>query len=487
MSKKTDTPKIDLTKAKAALYKKDYYSFFIDGFAALYPDEEFYDNWHISYFCQLLEDEALRVKNREPKTTDYIVNIPFRACKSLLFTVAYNAWVWTWYPSAKFLAVSVSQELADELARLTRNLIQTEWYQLHFGDVFKLKSDSNSVSNFSNDKGGKRKSVGFGGQIMGSGCDFLIVDDPQTGSSVTSQAERDKTIRTYRKDIFGRVNNAKGVRFIVQQRIHEADLSGFLLANAKNSYQHICIPAILSPRLSPETLKDNYSPEGLFWASFFPKSRLDELLENMGSKDFANQLLQQASPDDGDLFKKEWFKTTISYQNFLDAVGKEPVWNFYIDTATSESEKNAATAIVVAAKIGAYTYVRDVHTMRKEFPEMVKEVMSWKDKYYTSHSKLCIEEKSSGIQLLQVLRKDERKPNLQSLKTGKLSKIERARQATVDCENGRVVLIEGDYTSGFLEQLIGFPNFKDKDMVDAFAYAVNVKVTSPLLMVKNNN
>jgi hypothetical protein len=79
---------IDKTKAEAALYKKDYYTFFIDAFAALYPDEIFYDNWHIKYCCDLLENEAVRIKNHQPKSKDYVVNLPYRACKSLLFTCA---------------------------------------------------------------------------------------------------------------------------------------------------------------------------------------------------------------------------------------------------------------------------------------------------------------------------------------------------------------------------------------------------------------
>jgi hypothetical protein len=474
------TLNIDYTKVQAELYKKDYNSFFIDGFKALYPDEPFSNNWHIKYFCDLLEEEAIRVKNNKPKFKDYVVNIPYRASKSLLFSIFYNAWVWTWFPTAKFLCVSASETLAEEFGKLALQLINTEWYQKYFGDVFKLTS--NASLNFGTDKGGKRKSAGWGGQIMGFGCQFLIVDDPQTGSSVTSDTERNKTITTYRKDVYGRVNNAFGVRFIVQQRIHQQDLSGWLLENAAEYYRSICIPAILSPILSPPELSSYYE-DGLFWKSFFPQSRLDEIKTTMGSKDFANQLLQQPTPDEGDMFKKEWFKI-ITLKSFFDAVGKEPVWNFFIDTATSESEKNAATAIVVSCKIGAYTYVRDVITMRKEFPDMVKAIMSYKDKFYTSKSRLCIEDKSSGIQLLQVLQRDLSKPNIKKLKAD-MSKIDRARASTVDCENGRVIFIEGNYIDSFTEQLVGFPNLKDKDMVDAFAYAVNEKVTSPLLMVNN--
>lgn len=476
------TLNIDYTKVNAALYKKDYNEFFIDGFKALYPASDFSNNWHINYFCDILQTEAIRVSENKPKTGDYVINIPFRASKSLLFSVFYNAWVWTWFPSATFLCVSASETLSHEFATLTLQLINTEWYQKHFSDVFKLTSTA--ALNYGNDKGGKRRSVGWGGQIMGFGCQFLIVDDPQTGSSVSSDIERSRTITTYRKDVYSRLNDMYGVRFIVQQRIHQQDLSGWILENAAEYYNSICIPAILLPNLSPPELSVNYV-DGLFWESTFPHSRLDEIKQTMGSKDFANQLLQQPTPDDGDMFKREWFKI-ISLKSFLDAVGKEPVWNFFIDTATSESEKNAATAIVVACKIGAYTYIRDVITMRKEFPDMVKAIMIYKDKYYTSKSKLCIEDKSSGIQLLQVLQRDLTKPNIKKLKAN-MSKTDRARASTVDCENGRVIFIEGNYIDSFTEQLVGFPNMKDKDMVDAFAYAVNEKVTSQLLMVNKYN
>ena len=91
-----------------------------------------------------------------------------------------------------------------------------------------------------------RRATSVGGTVTGQGGDFLIVDDPLSPQMANSATERENANEWYRTTFYSRLNQADiGVRIIIMQRVHEDDLSGFLLdrRNIDSSYKHICIPA----------------------------------------------------------------------------------------------------------------------------------------------------------------------------------------------------------------------------------------------------
>jgi hypothetical protein len=102
----------------------------------------------------------------------------------------YPAWVWgigdSW---KKFLCGTYAAKLSNEHSLKCRDLINSQWYQEIFGNVFKLRDDNNAIVKFSNNKKGYRIACSVGGGV-GMGGDQIILDDPNSIEDMDSEARR---------------------------------------------------------------------------------------------------------------------------------------------------------------------------------------------------------------------------------------------------------------------------------------------------------
>jgi predicted phage terminase large subunit-like protein len=455
-----------------ALYAKSYYDFFIAAFAALFPGEAFSDNWHIKATCDLLQEEFERMSAGLPRKQNIIVNMPYRSAKSLIFSVMFQAWAWTVRPSTKFICVSYGQDLANDLSRASRNLMATDWYQERWGDTWQFVGDAKRIELYANTHGGFRKSVGTGGQITGSGADMIILDDPQDPKLAASEVERLKTIRFYRDTLYSRLNKLEaGSRILVQQRLHEEDLTGYLLKQGSSRYRHICVPAELTEDLSPKEWAQHYV-DGLFWHDRFSWAVLGEIKDEQGSTVYANQLLQKPSPPEGGLLKKRWFQV-IPQRDFEELTRHvTPVWDFDLDTAYTAKAQNDPSAYLVSTLVDNVLYIRGAGEVRLEAPQLLRFISKLaEDNDYTSASKLYIEPKASGKTIVQLIR-DSTSLNVVEAPAPATDKVTRVSAAAPFVESLRVVLIEGAWNEAFVAQCTGFPNAPHDDMVDCFTQRI---------------
>ena len=165
-------------QVKREIYKRSYYEFFKEAVKQLEPSVNWRFSFHHEYLCNMAQLEIDRITKGIPKDKDYVINIPPRTTKSLIFTVLLPAWAWTHAPHLKFMTISYGESLAVKLGYQTKLLIKSNWYQDNWGDVFQLSSDDNQKGSYSNTEGGIRESFGMSGGITGSGADVIIIDDP---------------------------------------------------------------------------------------------------------------------------------------------------------------------------------------------------------------------------------------------------------------------------------------------------------------------
>ena len=86
-------------------------------------------------------------------------------------------------------------------------------------------------------------STSVGGSLTGEGGDVIIVDDPQNPLMANSEAEREASIAFFKNTLQTRLNDPKkGAIIIIMQRLHENDLTGYILAE-QLGYHHLCLPA----------------------------------------------------------------------------------------------------------------------------------------------------------------------------------------------------------------------------------------------------
>ncbi|MAN60445.1 MAG: hypothetical protein CMI60_00730 [Parvibaculum sp.] len=459
------TKKQMLQAMEKAICEKSFYEFFIKAFVIAEPSVPLSTNFHHKYLCDILQGEAERIIAGKEKDKDIIINIPFRSTKSLLVTVLFPAWCWAVHPKMRFITASYSAEISIEHATKSRDIINSEWYQKHWGEKYQIKKDQNLKARYENTFLGVRRATSVGGSVTGQGGDIILVDDPTSPKNAASETERDNANEWYKSTLYSRLNEpTKGVRIIIMQRVHEDDLSGYLLYNSPDKHQHICIPAELSSDLKPSHLAEHYE-DGLFWKDRFSKNILDDYKSALGSYGYAGQLQQRPTPADSGMIQKNWFK--------IDDEKVDDVVNFVIDPAYTASQKNDPSALMAYTFKDGKWQIREVQNVRLEFPDLVKHIGKFVHKNgYTSQSKIYVEPKASGKSIVQTLIR-ETGLNVKEDKPPTKDKVARVQDISATCETGRVSLLKGHWNEEFLMQCQQFPAAKHDDMVDCLVMALN--------------
>jgi len=468
LKEKTNDPIQEALEKK--LCELSFYEFFKRAWHIIEPSIPLSTNWHHKYLCDILQEECERINDNRPKTKDIVINIPFRSTKSILVTVMFPVWTWIKNPKLRFITASYSADLSIEHATRSRDIITSDWFKDRWGDVFHIKKDQNLKARYENNFMGVRRATSVGGTVTGQGGDFLIVDDPVSPQHAASEIERENANEWYRTTFYSRLNNPlTGVRIVIMQRIHENDLSGFLIGHeSRMKYKHICIPAELSNDLKPAALEDHYDKDGLFWSDRFSKDILDDYKQALGSYGYAGQLMQTPTPINSGMIKSDWFK--IDNTKLVD---EKTVVDFVIDPAYTANEKNDPSALL------AYTFrenkwqIIDCINVRKEFPELIKFIPQWVVKNgYSNSSRIYVEPKASGKSIVQTLKRDTGL-NVREDKPPSKDKVARVSDISASLESGRVSLVRGKWNEEFINQLVRFPAGKHDDMVDCLVMAVN--------------
>lgn len=312
------------------------------------------------------------------------------------------------------------------------------------------------------------------GASTGFGANITVVDDPQNPKQAGSQTELRLVQEWYSNTLATRSRNVNtDVKIIVQQRLHQEDLTGYLLNKSPNQFEHVCIPAELSRDVQPTELVKNYDLDGLYWGSYFNRQRLDELKEALGSIQYAGQFLQRPIPSEGGMFRYAWFKK-MSLSDFT-TICTRPVWNVFIDPAETDKKENDATGILIGCQFQNNFYVRESLAVRKEPYALEQWLNEYLPPYLSSSSRVYIEGKSSGKGLISNL-KAKTRWNILEHQPGRDSKQVRAAAIQSTVEAGRVFLIDTGYVDDFLDEACTFPFAKHDDRVDSLVMLVSKKL-----------
>jgi phage terminase large subunit-like protein len=344
-------------------------------------------------------------------------------------------------------------------------------------------------SRYENDRTGYRLAYGFGGSITGEGGDIIVVDDPLKAQDADSDAMRERVNDTYDSTISTRSNNPQSARrVIIMQRLHESDLTGHLLGKMKETgahqYELLCLPTEYEPRryCSSIGLDDpRQQPGALLWPARFGEKENAAAKVQLGPRGYAGQHAQRPAPVGGNIYQVDWWKDRNRYkpadvQSLV--VGRWISW----DTALKDREQNDTSALTVWELLADYRLVlRFANWQRLQFPQLAgtiqDEARRWM--YDGKLRGIVIEDKASGISALQTIEQAaprEISELLIPFQPGQVSKEGRARQASLWCERGCVLLPEPGadvpWLLDFEDQLYKFPSARIKDTVDSMAQAI---------------
>lgn len=303
-------------KVTVALLQRSFFDFVQEFWPVVNPGRDPVWNWHIEYICNALQKNAERVFANLPKEHDTLINVPPGTTKSTICSQMFPAWIWTRMPHAVIIAASYSETLALEHSRKTKQIIESPRFQ-HLFPHIKISKAEDTAAKYTLTTGGRRASYGTGTGVTGTHADFIVVDDPISAQDANSDAERNAANIWFKETLSTRVKDkAVAHTTVVMQRLHEADVAGEMLSEAKDSegnvkgLEWICLPGeddgvggengddCIHP---PEVRK--FYVEGLLDPIRLSRSILDGLLKKMGEFAYAGQIQQRPAPREGSLFK----------------------------------------------------------------------------------------------------------------------------------------------------------------------------------------
>jgi predicted phage terminase large subunit-like protein len=429
-------------------------------------------NWHYKIICDKLQDEIERILEGKEKSKDIIINLPFRSGKSTLISEIFPVWV-AIKSSGKLSILNIcsTQALAVKSSRLSKLIISSSWFKDRFADRVQLVMDNKSKASYSYTGGGHRLAMGIDSSIIGQGADIIIIDDPNDPADNASDLALRRVISTYKDVIYSRLNNNKvGIRILLQQRIHENDLCGYLLQNNSADYTHICLPAVLNKFVTPEYIE--YYEGDLFWTTRFSHSELLNYQKILSNQAYASQLMQSPSALEGDLIKRSWFKIITQLEFALLNRGKMIL---FVDTSYTDNRKNDPTAILLCTVVKNNIYILKAEEFWKEFYEIIEILKEWAALYNVS--KIYIEPKASGLSIIQELKRQIRgTTSVMKIDNPTKSKIERVNSISPYLNNGRVILVKDNWNEVLLNQISAFPFGLHDDLVDTLTYSVKTLI-----------
>lgn len=454
-------------------------------------------NWHIDATAMQAE------KLISGETRRLIVNQPPRTGKSNLLSVVLPLWVWIQSekgpmsgPQVKFLCASYGQSLSLKHSGDMRKILVSPWFQKHWGTRFKLMEDRNAVGFFENDKGGYRLSTSVGAGLTGQGGDFILIDDPHNTQDVVSEAERTAAINWYTQSLSTRLNDPMtGVMLLVMQRQNEEDLTGYLLGNEADMWDHF----VLRMRYESNPFLD-YDPRGLdeygepledlsevegslLWPDRVPEVEVAKLERTLGTYGTAGQLQQRPEPKGGGIIKSHYWQV-------FPPVGQEEDWKrdgvicwppfeyvvASLDGAYTEREENDPSALTVWGLWYDRNGLPKILTMHAwedflTFNPLVTRVGNNCRKFKIDV--LLIEAKASGISAAQEVQRLFGSSEWTTILCPvKGDKVARAISVQGLFEEGLIGAPDRSWAQLLIDRCAQFPKGKRKDLVDSTTQAL---------------
>lgn len=412
----------------------------------------FLQNWHHGAICEHLEAvERGQIRN-------LIINIPPGGTKTELVSINWPARAIAKNPLSRFLALSYADELVALNSQTCRNLIQSEEFQtlwpLAVADDSKAKKRWNVVEG-DKIRGGMYAATphaqvtGFRAGYMSEGFNgAIILDDPMKASDAESDLVRNEVNQNIARTVRSRRAKPDVPIVVVQQRLHEEDTTGWLLAGELGEdFELLKIPAIDGSGKS-------------YWEIKEPTADLKRF-QAAQPYIFSSQYQQEPAPEEGNFFKREMFE-------------------FY-DELPAHVHKYGASDYAVTAGGGDYTvhgvlaidqnddwYLPEVWRKQSSSDEWVDVMLDMMERHQTL---AWAEEKGQIIKSLspyirkRMIEKGQYGARVQFTSATDKPTRARAVQARLAVRKLRLPR-NAPWVQEFIREMLVFPNGKNDDQVD---------------------
>ena len=400
----------------------------------------------------LIED----LKHVEETPGDRVIYVmPPRHAKTATVSERFPVWCLRKHPEWRVIGASYAQSLANKISRRARKIAEGE---------LSLSRDRDAVEEWETIEGGGYRAVGVGAGITGHGGDLIIIDDPvKSREQADSPAYREKVWDWWKEDLYTRLEPGARV-ILVQTRWSSDDLAGRIIAADDDGFRVVHFPAIA-------TGTDWRGVGEALWPERFDADALADIKQTVGSRAFSALYQGSPIPEEGAMFKREWFK--VSSATPTNIVRRVRYW----DLAATEAKPGKDPDWTVGALLGlgsdSRVWVIDVRRMRGS-PQAVKALVGQTAQMDGTGVEVWIEQEpgSSGKIVIDDFRRALMGFDVRgNRETG--DKVSRARPLAAQVEIGNVWLIDASWTKGYLDEFESFPYGSHDDQVDGTTGAFN--------------
>lgn len=385
-----------------------------------------------------------------------LINIPRRHTKSDTVSVCWPAWTWLQHdrgwplggPWVRFIFASHSHELAMELSRKCRMLVESEWYQdLAEGQVM-LSAEANALNSWQLTAGGARRAFSIETRQTGFGADVMVIDDPHDIREVESAAHRE-TVRVFAQEVVpGSINDpSRHGRVVVAQRTHARDLSALIL-EGDEPYRHLCLPGLYDPHHPHLSDVDWRRTEGQpLWPERFGPAAYDALAGTAYAR--AAQVQQDPRKRGGTIFSAARWEIVDDWPRHGRLV------RFWDKAATAEgdaADPDYTAGVLMTQRDGVF-YVLDVVRGRWS-PRDVRQRMRITAESDGAEVGIYVEEEggSSGKDVTDELQRSVLRGFSVRGRRATGPKLVRIDPYLAACEAGNVRLVRGSWNAAFLAE-----------------------------------
>lgn len=453
----------DLIEAERELCRRHLADFVRQAWHVLEPGQPYIHGWHVEAICDHLEAITAEEISR------LLINIPPGTMKSTLTSVFWPAWEWgpKGLPHTRIIGASHEQGLATRDTLKMRRLVTSDWYQQRW--PIKLTGDQNQKTYYENEHTGFRQAAAVA-SMTGKRGDRVIWDDPHSVEAALSVAHRETALRVFQETLPTRLNNPdRSAIVIVMQRLHENDVSGYIL-ESDLGYDHLCLPMEYDPSRAKTTsigFSDPRTEDGeLLFPGRFSAETVERDKKVMGTYAVAGQFQQEPAPRGGGFFAWENL-TTIDAPPMIKRKVR------YWDKAGTEGGGAYTAGVLMGLGVDGRYYVLDVVREQWEAPEREKKMRATAEKDGNDVDIWIEQEPGSGG-------KESAQATVRNLSGYKIraeratgDKAVRAEPYSVQVEANNVRIVKAGWNKAFIDEHKTFPVGKYKDQIDAAGGAFN--------------
>lgn len=427
----------------------------------------FIQSWHYYHIVDALR----RVLNGE--ITRLIINIPPGMGKTEFAVIYFVALAMALYPRSRFIHSSSGEALVMENSQRIKDVIKSEHYQKMWQVTIKQSRDRQHL--WHTEQGGGFYAATSGSNIAGFRAgrmedDFsgaFIYDDPLKPEDIFSVTTLKKMNRRFMNTIRTRLAKPSTPIIVIMQRLHEDDLSGFLLRGGSgDKWHHLELPVYVGDKPLQYPIEYThgvripyYLPEGPLFSYKYDAAEIEKLKVDQFT--FWAQYMQRPQMYSGGVFHDEHWRYYKRYDAklnrlYFDDSRYETLESkmLYGDTAMKAKETNDYSVLQMWGR-GRDTgniYLLDQLRGRWETPRLKKAFMSfnarhdWKEggSNMIGVRARKVEDKVSGTTLIQSINNMMGSSWIQGIPRNR-DKVSRARACLPALAEGKVWLPESAY------------------------------------------